>query len=131
MPHSEIKYSYWFFADTPKVAWIISVILKDLLWRPDFYLKLLEGCTKSMFQFNQVYDVKSVPQPDTKALLGINSYLQTIATGFSESFYASQDGACTDSFENFRGIKETYRMILLSTPLFSHWSIPLSSVFLY
>jgi hypothetical protein len=55
-----------------------------------------------MFQFNQVYDVKSVLQPDTIALLGINSYLQITATGFAEWFYASQDGACTDYFENFR-----------------------------
>ncbi len=33
-----------------------------------------------------------------------------------------RDGACTDLLENF---SETYRMLLLSTPLFSHWSIPL------
>ncbi len=44
--------------------------------------------------------MKSLPQPDTMALLGINYCLQIIETGFAE--YASQDGACTDSFENFR-----------------------------
>ncbi len=40
MPRGEFKYRYWFFADTPNIAWIVSVILKDLLWRPDFYRHL-------------------------------------------------------------------------------------------
>ncbi len=32
MPRGEFKYRYWFFADTPNVAWIISVIwLFDLI----------------------------------------------------------------------------------------------------
>jgi hypothetical protein len=26
MPRGEFKYRYWFFADTPNVAWIVSVI---------------------------------------------------------------------------------------------------------
>ncbi len=39
--------------------------------------------------FNSVYDVKSVPQPDTIALLGINYCFQIIETGFAEWFYAS------------------------------------------
>jgi hypothetical protein len=38
--------------------------------------------------FNSVYDVKSVSQPDTIALLGINYCLQIIETGFAEWFYA-------------------------------------------
>jgi hypothetical protein len=33
--------------------------------------------------------VKSVPQPDATALLGINYCLQIIETGFAEWFYAS------------------------------------------
>ncbi len=33
--------------------------------------------------------MKSVSQPDTKALLGINYCLQIIETGFAEWFYAS------------------------------------------
>jgi hypothetical protein len=40
MPHGEFKYRYWFFADTPNIAWTVSVIGKDLLWRPDFYRHL-------------------------------------------------------------------------------------------
>jgi hypothetical protein len=37
----------------------------------------------------------------------------------------SQDGASTNSFENFRENSETYRMIPLPARLFFHWSIPL------
>ena len=40
--------------------------------------------------FNYVYDVKSLPQPDTIALLGINYCLQIIETGFAAVFFASQ-----------------------------------------
>jgi hypothetical protein len=39
--------------------------------------------------FNKVYDVKSVPQPDAIALLGINYCVQIIETGLAEWFYAS------------------------------------------
>ena len=39
--------------------------------------------------FNSIYDVKSMPQPHTIALLGINYCLQIIETGFAEWFYAS------------------------------------------
>ncbi len=54
MPRGEFKHRYWFFADTPNVAWFVSVIWKDLLWRPDFYrhLKLREGWTIPMFQLS-------------------------------------------------------------------------------
>jgi hypothetical protein len=77
-----------------------------------------------MFQLS----VKSESRPDTIALLGINYFLQIIETGFAEWFYASHTmGPAQILFENFREISlgETYRMILLSTPLFSHWSISL------
>ncbi len=36
-----------------------------------------------------MYDVKSVSQPGTIALLGNNYSLQIIETGFAEQFYAS------------------------------------------
>jgi hypothetical protein len=50
-----------------------------------------------------VYDVKSVSQPDTIALLGINNCLQIIETGVRcVVLCLSQDGACTESFENLR-----------------------------
>ncbi len=39
--------------------------------------------------FKEVYDVKSVSQPDTIALLGNNYSLQIIETGFTEQFYPS------------------------------------------
>ncbi len=51
-----------------------------------------------------MYNLESESQSDTIALLGINYCLQIIETGFAEWFYASHDGACTDSFENFREI---------------------------
>jgi hypothetical protein len=34
--HRCYKYRWSTFANTPNVAWIVSVIWKDLLWRPDF-----------------------------------------------------------------------------------------------
>ncbi len=50
-----------------------------------------------------MYDVKSVPQPDTIALMGNNYSLQIKETGFAEQFYASHrmGGDCTNLFENF------------------------------
>ncbi len=39
--------------------------------------------------FKKVYDVKSVSQPDTIALLGNNCSLHIVETGFAEQFYAS------------------------------------------
>jgi hypothetical protein len=40
MSRGEFKYRYWFFADTPNIAWIFSGICKDLLCRLDFYRHL-------------------------------------------------------------------------------------------
>jgi hypothetical protein len=40
--------------------------------------------------FNQVYDMKSVSQPDTIALVGNNYSLQVIETGFAKQSYASR-----------------------------------------
>ncbi len=37
MPRGKFKHRYWFFAETPNVAWIVSVILKDLLFKSDLY----------------------------------------------------------------------------------------------
>jgi hypothetical protein len=56
----------------------------------------------STFKF-MMWKVKSVSQPDTIALLGINNCLQITGTGVRWVVLClSQDGACTDSFENFR-----------------------------
>ncbi len=50
-----------------------------------------------------MYDVKSVSQPDTIALLGNNYSLQIMETGFAEQFYASHRvGPASNLFENFR-----------------------------
>jgi hypothetical protein len=47
MLRGEFKHRYWFFADTPNVAWILIIILKDLLWRANLYrlLNYRGGCT--------------------------------------------------------------------------------------
>ncbi len=78
--------------------------------------------------FNQVYDVKSMSQPDTITLLGNNYRMQIIETGFTEQFLClSQDGACTIFFLKISAriaVRETYGMIPLKTCLFSQWSIP-------
>jgi hypothetical protein len=76
-----------------------------------------------------VYDVKNESQPDAIALLGINYCLQIIETWFAEWFYASHKMGPAQillKISTRLAYRETYRMILLSTPLFSHWSIPLS-----
>jgi hypothetical protein len=36
MPRGEFKHRYWFFADSPNAAWIVSVILKDYYGEPIF-----------------------------------------------------------------------------------------------
>jgi hypothetical protein len=75
--------------------------------------------------------MKSVPQPDTIALLGINNCLQIIETGFTERFYASHKMGPAQILLKIStriACRETYRMILLLTPLFSHWSIPLMRI---
>jgi hypothetical protein len=67
--------------------------------------------------------VKSVSQPDTTALLGMNNCLQIIETGVRWVVLClSQDGACTDSFENFHdnSLKGgLFNDITLNLPLFS------------
>ena len=48
-----------------------------------------------------MYDVKSVSQPDTMSILENNNRLQIVETGFRGAVLGlSQDGACTDLFEN-------------------------------
>jgi hypothetical protein len=57
--------------------------------------------------------------------------LQIIETGFAEQFYASHRmGPAPICLKTSARIasKDTYRMIILSTHLFSHWSIPLISL---
>ncbi len=53
-PRGEFKHRQWFFADTPNIAWIVSIIWKDLLWRADLYrlLKYRGWCTIPMFQLS-------------------------------------------------------------------------------
>ncbi len=89
MPRGAFKHRYWFFADTPNVAWFVSVIWKDLLWRPDFTVISNNGKDVQYRCFNEVYDLESESLPDTVALLGINYCLQIRETGFAERFYAS------------------------------------------
>jgi hypothetical protein len=75
-----------------------------------------------------VYDVKSESQPDPIALLGIDYCLQIIETWFAEWFYASHTMGPAQILLKISArlaYRETYQMISLSTPLFSHWSIPL------
>jgi hypothetical protein len=54
MPRGEFKHRYWFFADTPNVAWTVSIICKDLLWKADLYrlLKYRGGCTIPLFELS-------------------------------------------------------------------------------
>jgi hypothetical protein len=55
--------------------------------------------------------------------------LQIIETGFAELFYASHRMGLASiclKITARRAYNQTYRMIPLSTPLFSHWSIPLT-----
>jgi hypothetical protein len=71
-----------------------------------------------------VYGVKSVPQPDTIALLGINYCFQIIETGFAEWFYASHRMGPAQILLKISAIiaeRETYvsNDITLNPPLFS------------
>ncbi len=68
--------------------------------------------------------MKSVSQPDTIELLGINYSLQIIETGFAEQFYASHRMGPAQIWLKISAStaeSETYR----TTRLFSHWPIPL------
>jgi hypothetical protein len=112
------------------VNWNIA-IWKDLCWWADScrHLKYRGGCTIPLFQII-LYDVKSVSNPGTIALLGNNYSLQIIETGFAEQFYVSHRmgpasiclkiSASTDR-------SKTYWKIPPTTRLISHWSIPLSN----
>ena len=125
MPRGEFKHRYWFFTDTPNVAWNVSVIWKDLLWlwKADLYrlLKYRGGCTIPLFELS-VWCEKCVAS-DTIALLGNNYCLQILETGFAEWFYAShRDGACTNFIENFseNSLKgDLSNNTTLNQPLFS------------
>ncbi len=102
MPRGEFKYRYWFFANTPNVTWIVSVIWKDLLWRPNFYchLKYRGGCTIPMFQLSLPCEKCAAARHNRvigNQLLFANNRNRVRWVVLC----LSQNGACTDSFENF------------------------------
>ncbi len=125
MPRGESKHRYWFFADTPNIAWTVSVFWKDLLWRADLYrlIKYRGGCQWSVW-------CEKCLAARHFSVIG-KQLLQIIETGFAEQFYASHRmGPAPISLKISARIaeRETYRMILLKIRrLFSHWSIPLRS----
>ncbi len=101
MPRGKFKHRFWYFADTPNNGRSNSVIWKDLWWRPDFYrhLKLRGGCTIPMFQLS-VWCEKCVAARHYsvigKKLLFANNRNRVRWVVLC----LSQDGACTDLFEN-------------------------------
>ncbi len=122
-PRGEFKHRYWFFADTPNVAWIVSVIWKDLLWRADLsrLLKYRGGCTIPLFQLSVWCE---------KCAAGRHNSVIGNQLLFSNNrkrvrwvvLCLSQGGACTDSFEIFRdnSLKgKLSNVITLNPPLFS------------
>jgi hypothetical protein len=123
MPRGEFKHRYWFFADTPNVAWIVGVIWKDLSWRADLYrlLKYLGGCTIPLFQLT-VWCEKCVAARHyaviCKQLLDANDInsVRWAVLGLL------QDGACTDFFKNLseNSLKgDLSNATTLNPPLFS------------
>ncbi len=97
------KYRWSTFAATPNVAWIISVIWKDLLWRPDFscYLKQRGVCTIPMFQLSSRCQ-KCVAASHNSVIGNKKLFANNRNRVRWVVLCLSQDGACTDSFENFR-----------------------------
>jgi hypothetical protein len=62
-------------------------------------------------------------------MLGINNCLQIIEIGVRRVVLClSQDGACTESFENFRdnSLKGSLSNDIIVNPPLSHWKIPLN-----
>ncbi len=123
MPRGELKYRYCFFADTPNVAWTVSVIWKDLLWRPDFcrYLNQWAGCTIPMFQLSLRCEKYAAARHNSD--IGNQLLFANNRNRFRWVVLClSQDGACTDSFENFRenSLKgDLSNDITVNPPLFS------------
>jgi hypothetical protein len=100
MPRGQFKHRYWFFADTPNIARNYRVIWKDLWWRADCYriFKHRGGRTISLFQLS-VCEKGDAARHCTiigKQLLISNDRhrVRWVVLGLS------QDGACTDLFEN-------------------------------
>ena len=123
MPRGEFKYRYWFFADTPNIAWIISAIWKDFLWRADLYrlLKYRGWCTIPMFQLSLRCEKFAAARHHSvigNQLLFANNRNRVRWVVLC----LSHDGACTDSFENFREISlkgDLSNDIAPNPPLFS------------
>ncbi len=123
MPRGEFKYCYCFFTDTPNVAWTVSVICKDLSWIPDFcrYLKQRGGCTIPMFQLSLRCEKYAAARHNS--IIGNQSLFANNRNRFCWVVLClSQDGACTEFFENFRenSLKGYLSNdITLNPPLFS------------
>ncbi len=103
MPRGEFKHRYWFFADAPNITGNYSVIWKDWWWKADSYrlLKYRGGYTLTiaLFELN-VWCEKCVAERNyaiiCKQLLisNVRNRVRWVVLGLSE------DGACTDLFEN-------------------------------
>ncbi len=100
-PRVKFKHRYWFFADTPNIAGNYSVIWKDIWWTADSYRHFEHrwGCTLPMFQFSvwcEKCDAARHCAVIGKQLLILNdrNRVRWAVLGLS------QDGECTDSFEN-------------------------------
>ncbi len=123
MPRGEFKYRCCFFADTPNVARTVSVIWKDLLLRPDFcrYLKQRGGFTIPMFQLSLRCEKYAAARHNS--VIGNQLLFANNRNRFRWVVLClSQDGACTNSFENIRenSLKgDLSHDIILNRPLFS------------
>ncbi len=127
MPCGEFKHRYWFFADTLNVAWIVSVIWKELLWRADLYrlLKYRGGCTIPLFQLS-VWCENCVAARHFGVIGKQLKFENNRNRVRGAVLCLLQDGACTNLFENFsENSLKSNQMVPLTTSLFSHWSIPL------
>ncbi len=130
MPRDEFKHRYWYFANTPNIGRNVSVIWQDLLWRFNSYLllKYRGGCTLPLYQIS-VRCEKCVAARHfdviCKQLLNANDI-----KGSLSSFRPSTGWALPISLKISARIayRETYRMLTLSTHLFSHWSIPVNYI---
>ncbi len=100
-PRGEFKHRYWFFADTPNIAGNFSVIWKDLWWGADpcRHLKYRGGCTILLLQISVWCEKLVAARHD--ADIGIQLLFANITNRVRWTVLGlSQDGACTDLFEN-------------------------------
>ncbi len=101
MPRGEFKHRYWFFADAPNIGRNFCVIWKDLWWWADRYrrLKYRGGCTIPLLQIS-VW-CKNCVAARHHADIGIQFLFANNRNRVRGAVLGlSQDGACTDLFEN-------------------------------